>query len=137
MSMQVKVHAVMWQEGNVVVHQERRQGEVYHTLPGGRVLDREHLHVALRREVEEELGIPILVGRLLYVLEVVHGHTVHDVGLLFDAQPLAPLNAGTLLIDPARAGERVLPPVLEHLAADGPMGPQSTRWLGNVWQSLQ
>jgi ADP-ribose pyrophosphatase YjhB (NUDIX family) len=132
--MLVKVHAVLWHEGKVVAHTERRQGELHHTLPGGRVLDRERLEVALRREVEEELGIPILVGRLAYVLEVVHGHAVHDVGLVFAAEALAPLSAETLTVDPECALE-VFPPILGQLVVDGPAGPRSPRWLGNVWRS--
>jgi 8-oxo-dGTP pyrophosphatase MutT (NUDIX family) len=61
--MLVKVHALLWVGEGVAVHEERRQGEAHLTLPGGRVLDRERLEVALRREVEEELGVQIVVGR--------------------------------------------------------------------------
>jgi 8-oxo-dGTP pyrophosphatase MutT (NUDIX family) len=132
--MLVKVHAVIWRAGGVLVHEERRQGAVHRTLPGGRVLDRERLEVALRRELEEELGIPILVGRLHYVLEAVHGHSVHDVGLVFGAQALASPAAGTVVVDPAAPAGAVFPPILGQVAADGPSGPPAPRWLGNVWR---
>jgi ADP-ribose pyrophosphatase YjhB (NUDIX family) len=133
--MLVKVHALLWQNAGIAIHQERRQGELHRTLPGGRVLDCERLAVALRREVEEELGVQILVGRLLYVVEVVHGHSVHEVGLIFSAEALQPLAPATLVLDPAAADGTVFPPILDHVAADGPSGPRETRWLGNVWRS--
>jgi 8-oxo-dGTP pyrophosphatase MutT (NUDIX family) len=132
----VKAHALIWHRDRVVIHQERRQGTPRLTLPGGRVLDRERLEVALRREVEEELGLRVIVGRLLYVAEVVQGHAVHDLSLVFAADALSPPSPETLLVEPSAASAAVLPPILEQVAADGPSGPPAPRWLGNVWRSL-
>lgn len=133
--MLVKVHALLWDGERIVVNEERRQGVTHLTLPGGRVLDRERLEVALRREVEEEIGVRIVVGRLLYAAEVVHGHSVHDVCLIFAADAVTPLPAGTRAMTPAEADGQVRPPIMQHVAVDGPGGPPGTRWLGNLWHS--
>jgi 8-oxo-dGTP pyrophosphatase MutT (NUDIX family) len=132
--MLVKVHAVLWVDGGVVVHEERRQGIPHLTLPGGRVLDRESVEEALRREVAEELGAEIRVGELRYVVEVVHGHSVHDISLVFGAEPISQLGSRVRVVDPRTADGRVFPPILEAIAADGPEGPPAARWLGNVWR---
>lgn len=133
--MRVKVHALIWQGGRLVIHEERRQGRQVRTLPGGRVLDRERLEVALRREVEEEIGVCVLVGRLLYVAEVGHGHSIHEVVLVFAAEALTAVADDVTRIDPTAGDDSVLPPILEHVAADGVGGPVATKWLGNVWRS--
>jgi ADP-ribose pyrophosphatase YjhB (NUDIX family) len=121
-------------DGRLVIHDERRQGSSHLTIPGGRVADREPLDAALQREVREELGVEIQVGVLRYVAEVVHGHRVHDLNLVFAAQPLEPLpRAGLRAIDPHDPYVRVLPPILAQIAADG-RDTAPTRWLGNVWR---
>jgi ADP-ribose pyrophosphatase YjhB (NUDIX family) len=130
----VKVHAVLWVDGGVVIHEERRQGVPHRTLPGGRVLDRETVTDALRREVSEELGVQIHLGDLRYVAEVVHGHSVHDIILVFGAEVATALAPDACLVDPQTGGDGVLPPILDAIAADGRDGPQATRWLGNVWR---
>jgi ADP-ribose pyrophosphatase YjhB (NUDIX family) len=92
----VKVHALVWVDGGVVVHRERRQGEQQLTLPGGRVRDREPLGEPLRRELGEERGAEARIGGLRYVAEVVHGHTVHELTLVFAAELITPLGPETL-----------------------------------------
>jgi ADP-ribose pyrophosphatase YjhB (NUDIX family) len=130
----VKVHAVLWVDGGVVVHEERRQGMPHRTLPGGRVVDREPVTDALRREVSEELGVQIHIGELHYVAEAVHGHSVHDVILVFGAEVATTLAADACLVDPQSGGDGVFPPILDAIAADGREGPRGPRWLGNVWR---
>jgi hypothetical protein len=75
----------------------------------------------------------VQVGALQYVTEVVHGHSVHEVGLIFGARPLAPLGPDTLVIDPHAPDTDVLPPILSRIAEDGPEGPAAPCWLGNIW----
>jgi ADP-ribose pyrophosphatase YjhB (NUDIX family) len=135
--MLVKVHALIWHRDQLVIHEERRQGALVRTLPGGRVLDRERLEVALRREVEEELGVRVLVGRLLYVAEVVHGHSVHDVVFVFAGEALTPATGRAALVDPVDGAGSVFPPILEHVATHGQAGPAAPKWLGNVWRSRE
>jgi 8-oxo-dGTP pyrophosphatase MutT (NUDIX family) len=79
----------------------------HYNLPGGGVKRGESLHEALRREVREEAGAEIEVGRLLFVYEYVPAHYHHkygsrqSVGLVFHCtlrpgseprQPVAPVD---------------------------------------------
>jgi ADP-ribose pyrophosphatase YjhB (NUDIX family) len=132
--MQVKVRAVIWAGDGVVLYEERRQGHTVVTLPGGRVRDREPLADALRREVEEEIGLWVRVGRLRYVAEVVHGHDVHDLNLVFDAEPTGALPQRGLRVAQSPA-DGVLPPVLSAVFAGRALQDAPPRWLGNVWQA--
>lgn len=134
--MRVKVRALIWHDGRLLVHREMRQGEAYVSLPGGRVLDRESLADALRREVREELGLDVEVGALRYVAEVVQGHRVHDLNLVFDASLAGRLEPdGRHLVEPADPNAMgVLPPILDVVASDHAAGAHAPRWLGNVWR---
>jgi len=138
MPARVKVRAVIWVNGRLVVHRERRQGMPYVTLPGGRVNDRESVTDALRREVLEEVGLEIDVGDLLCAGEVMGSPTQQDVELLFDARPRGALDEESLhLLDPADAeAEAVLPPVIGALVGlRDPAAAERPRWLGNVYRS--
>lgn len=133
--MLVKVRALIWHERHLLVHREMRRGEVHVSLPGGRVLDREALADALRREVTEELGLDVQVGALRYVAQVVQGHMIHDLNLVFDATVDGDLSPeGRHLVDPDEPDAMtVLPPILDVVAADRGTGVRAPRWLGNVW----
>jgi ADP-ribose pyrophosphatase YjhB (NUDIX family) len=132
-TMQVKVRAAIWADDGLLIHEERRQGHTHRTLPGGRVRDAEPLADALRREVDEELGLAVRVGALRYVAEVVHGHGVHDLNLVFDAEPAGALPAGIRTVRSADDG--VLPPILGEVLAGRGVADPAPRWLGNVWRA--
>ena len=58
----------------------------YWYLPGGRVEILEPSSVALEREIEEELGVRIKCGRLLWVVEnffKLAGETFHEIGFYY------------------------------------------------------
>lgn len=137
--MRVNVHAVLWRDGRLAVVRQRRQGQERLSLPGGRVKRGETVLEALVREVEEEAGLVVIPGPLLYVAEVVARHVVEDLQLVFlvegpgdgaSSNRLEWLEAG----DPRLA--EVRPPVAEHAIRDAGSGyADAPRWLGNVWDA--
>jgi 8-oxo-dGTP diphosphatase len=65
----VRVGGLVLIEGRVLLLRQERGGEDYWMLPGGGVRVGETLADALRREVVEEVGLEIAVGRPLALLE--------------------------------------------------------------------
>ena len=78
--------AVIVQDGRVLLH--RADYEVFWSLPGGRVEMLEDSRAALRREMLEELGEEMEIGRLLWVGENFFeflGSAYHELGMYFVA----------------------------------------------------
>lgn len=70
--------------GRVLVH--RAETDDYFALPGGRGEPMEQARHTLRREMVEELGVTVRVGRLLWVVESFFGlqqRSFHELGLYF------------------------------------------------------
>jgi ADP-ribose pyrophosphatase YjhB (NUDIX family) len=133
MPARVKVRAVIWVDDRIVVHRAKRRGRPHVTLPGGRVNERESVTDALRREVQEELGVEIELVDLLFAGEVHSGARHQDVELVFAATLADPRAASGLdLVDPAVPDGEVLPPVLDRLVG-GPGADRGARWLGNLY----
>jgi ADP-ribose pyrophosphatase YjhB (NUDIX family) len=65
----VRVGGLLLVEGRVLLLRQERGEEDYWMLPGGGVRMGETLADALRREVREEVGLEIAVGRPLALLE--------------------------------------------------------------------
>lgn len=134
--MNVKVRAVVVEGGRLLVTHERRQGREHLTLPGGRVRRWETTAEALVREVEEETNVQVEPGRLLYVAEATRPYRLHDVNLVFLAEPRSPLAGdGLRFLELGRPPELpFLPPILDLIARDAANGwPIAPRWLENVW----
>ncbi len=64
---QVRVAGLGFREGHVLVH--RAVHESFWTFPGGRAEIGETSEETLRREMMEELGVDVVVGRLLWSVE--------------------------------------------------------------------
>lgn len=85
--MNVRVTGVVIEDGQILVlNQDSRDGRAW-SLPGGKVEEGEPLGEALVREMREETGIDVDVGRLLYVCDYLPGNT-HVVHLTFEARRL-------------------------------------------------
>lgn len=132
--MLVKARAVTFVDGRLLLASERRRGRTHLSLPGGRVRDRESATDALVREVAEETGVTVTVGRLVYVAEVAGGYRVHDLNLIFEAHATGPLPGRLELLDLDRTPwPDVMPPLVDRIARDVAAGwPPPTRWLGNL-----
>lgn len=72
---------------------QRADREDYWALPGGRVELQEDTRTALRREMREELGCDVEVGRLLWVVEnffPLSEKDYHEVSFVYEIQPSDP-----------------------------------------------
>lgn len=81
-----RVSGVAIIDGRVLVHQFEGEDDFY-VLPGGRVDVREPAEEALAREMREELGCEVRVGRLLWVIDNLFTHKGvdhHELGLIFE-----------------------------------------------------
>jgi 8-oxo-dGTP pyrophosphatase MutT (NUDIX family) len=77
-----RVAGVCLKDGRVLLH--RSEMDDFWSLPGGHIQLFESSGEALRREMREELGIEIRVGRLLWVVESFfryQGERQHELGL--------------------------------------------------------
>lgn len=75
-----RVGGIALHEGRVLIH--RDPADAYWTPPGGRVEEGETAAEALKREMREETGFDVTVGRLLWVAEnffVWRGKPFHEI----------------------------------------------------------
>ncbi len=79
MTPQVRVAAVAVRARQLLVVEHRKRGQRYWVLPGGRLEAGETLVSALRRELQEELGLVADIGPLLAIYETLapDRHTVN------------------------------------------------------------
>jgi ADP-ribose pyrophosphatase YjhB (NUDIX family) len=126
---------VIFIDGRLIVAEQLRRGRNELSLPGGRVNDRESVIDAVKREVTEETGLEITLGRLLYVSEIVESVRTHDFELIFLAEPSGVPNLNGFQLIDLNGGERpaVRPPILDQIASDAASGwRDNPRWLGNL-----
>ncbi|MCW2918196.1 MAG: nudJ [Actinomycetia bacterium] len=84
--MKVRVTGVVIEDGHILLlNQDTDTGRSW-SLPGGKVEEGEPLGAALVREMREETGIEVQVGRLLYVCDHLPGGGTHVVHLTFEAE---------------------------------------------------
>lgn len=75
--MHTRVTAVIIEDGKVLMLDQDTDEPRSYSLPGGKVEDGEALGEALIREVREETGVDVEVGRLLYLCDNVKAHVIH------------------------------------------------------------
>ena len=72
-------------KGSELLVQVSKRGDRYR-LPGGSVNDTETIVECLKREMHEELGVNIEVGKLLYIVESFYrrrNRIIHEIGFYF------------------------------------------------------
>ena len=82
---QLRVAAIIARGQELLLVEHRKRGEHYWVLPGGRLEGLETLAAALRRELNEELGLDARVGQLLIVSEMLAPDR-HVVNLIFHTE---------------------------------------------------
>lgn len=134
--MRVNVRALVLHNGRLLVSRERRQGVEHVLLPGGRVRHGESVHDALIREVAEETGLHVVPDRLLYIAEVVGMYGVHDLILIWSAEPRdrdVSISDDVLVAVDSEEAQSIMPRVMDQIGGDLNNGwAEHPRWLGNV-----
>ena len=142
----IRVAAIIVQEGRVLLVQHAKDGRQYWMLPGGGVDFGESLTEALVRELREETGVEIRPERLVLASDAIppdkHRHilnlcfTAEIVGgtprmgedsRLSAVEFLPVEDLVRILFYPAYSAE-----LLEMIRAGF---PESSRYLGNLWQA--
>ncbi|WP_316527544.1 NUDIX hydrolase [Kitasatospora brasiliensis] len=75
--MHTRVTGIAVRDGQMLLLNQDTEGPRTWSLPGGKAEDGETLAQALRREMREETGLDVEVGRLLYVCDVTAAGVVH------------------------------------------------------------
>jgi len=118
----VRVAAVVLLDGGLVLVRHRKGGRSYHLLPGGGVEAGESLGDALIREVAEETGLTIRVGRPLLLSDSIDPEGGrHVVNIVFEAEDVAGTPRSTSLDDRIEGVEVVSPADLVGLDLRPPM----------------
>lgn len=79
----IRVAGVLIHQGRILLH--RKKHENFWALPGGRAEMNEATPITIVREMEEEIGLKVIVDRLLWIAETFieyHGH-VHELGMYY------------------------------------------------------
>lgn len=75
--MHIRVTGIVIESGKILLLNQDTDGPRKWSLPGGKVDDGETLEEALVREMREETGADVKVGRLLYLCDSTDAHVVH------------------------------------------------------------
>lgn len=142
----VRVAAAIPVGSGLIVVRQHKGSRSYWLLPGGGVSWGEPLAQALEREVEEEIGLKIAVGTLLFVNDTVAPDgSKHLVNLTFLGRAISPIETAKPR-DPAidavdvvsfdqLVGLDLRPPVAEELARFFADGRHPPTYLGPRWTS--
>ena len=162
MEPRIRVAVCVAEEGRLLLVAHGKGGRRYWLLPGGGVERGETLVEAARRELREETGLEVEVGRLVLVCEAIEPGGRHLVNLVFAARGTSPepgpgpqpsaagasvgtAPGGSTLRDPAieevrwvtreeLLGLEMHPPIAAAVAAVWDAGfAGEVRVLGNVW----
>ncbi len=141
----IRVAGLLVHEGSILMVEQGRGEERYWLLPGGGVHFGETLSDALRRELQEELGLRVGVQRLLAIVESISPdpqYAKHVIHMVFEIsaspealpqpQEVKVLNARYLSELQLQSAD-VRPPITEFLLACVREMPSSPQYLGRRW----
>jgi 8-oxo-dGTP diphosphatase len=141
----IRVAGLLVHEGSILMVEQGRGDERYWLLPGGGVQFGETLSDALRRELQEELGLRVGVQRLVAIVESISpepDYAKHVIHLVFqisapaealpEPQDVKVLNARFLSEFQLQSAD-VRPPITDFLGACVREMPSSPQYLGRRW----
>lgn len=80
--------ALLIQDNHVLAIKYKEEDSVFYALPGGGQETGESLHKNLQRECQEELGIDVKIGELIFVREWIEKvRNVHQIEFIFECSP--------------------------------------------------
>ena len=144
-SPEIRLAAVVRRRNRILLLEHSKAGQRYWVLPGGRLEAGETLEAGLRRELQEETGLGVTIGRLGIVCETLSPDR-HVISLVFEAHskddaepkldPSDPVLAGCAWIELERLADLDLrPAIAEALAATVAEDFRgSVRLLGDTWR---
>ena len=114
------VAALIESEGKLLVCQRRRGGafELLWEFPGGKVQPGETLEAALARELAEELGVAVKIGRELYRTQHRYAEMKEPIELIFFAASVPRAEIRNLVFEQIEWREPRSLPDLNFLPAD-------------------
>lgn len=102
-----RVAGIAIKDGHVLIH--KAPTDDFWALPGGRADLMEAAHETLMREMIEETGFTVHVGRLIWIIENFYHHrgtAHHELGLYFEMSiPLAPSLSETITFEGDENGD--------------------------------
>lgn len=141
----IRVAGLLQLDGRILMVQQARGEDRYWLMPGGGVRFGETLGDGLKRELQEELGLRVGVGRLLAIVESISPdpeYQKHVVHLIFEisaspeavAEPRDPAVLDVKYLDEHELQRAdVRPPISEFLTACVREMPSSPHYLGRRW----
>ena len=140
----VRVAALILLDDKVVLVRHRAGSSVYHLLPGGGVDYRETLEDAVVREVREETGLDVCLGRLMFVSDTIDPEGKrHLINITFAAEVVggritdSPDDARVEAVDLVRPGSLAAldlrPPMADAIQRFLATGALEPRYLGSLF----